>query len=146
MVAWFVLIELIQTKAQSLIGGECDLSTPLLNASQLFVFLQPVDHDALEVTPRVQLILPVIKHRKRGHDEEHLNQILRKQISTIPDKMFYVSQQLTTYFVGFSLIGWHLTLQKLRPVFLYILPCACFVQHCSKETNDLDKITRGKTM
>lgn len=47
-----------------------------------------------------------------------------------------------TYFVGFTLIGRHLTLQKLRPVFLDVLPCARFAQHSSKETNDLSKIMK----
>lgn len=42
-----------------------------------------------------------------------------------------------THFVGFTLLGGYLTLQKLRPVVLDVLPCACFVQHSSKETNDL---------
>lgn len=58
----------------------------------------------------------------------------------LTNKMFYDTQHFNTYFVGFTLIGRHLTLQKLRPVFLDVLPRACFVQHSSKETNDLGKI------
>ena len=42
-----------------------------------------------------------------------------------------------THFLGFTLLGGLLTLQKVRPVFLDVLPCARFVQHSSKETYDL---------
>lgn len=58
----YLLIKLIQTKAQSLIGSESYLNASLLDASQLLLFPQPVDHHTLEVTPRVQFIFPVIKH------------------------------------------------------------------------------------
>lgn len=74
--AWFLLIKLIQTKAQCLVGSESNLNASLLDASQLLLFPQPVDHHTLEVTPCVQFIFPVIKHRQRGHNQEHLNQIM----------------------------------------------------------------------
>lgn len=74
--AWFLLIKLIQTKTQSLIGSESDLNASLLDASQLLLFPQPVNHHTLEVTPCVQFIFPVIKHWQWGHNEEHLDQIM----------------------------------------------------------------------
>ncbi len=58
----YLLIKMIQTKAQRLIGSESDLNASILDASQLLLFPQPVDHHTLEVTPCVQFIFPVIKH------------------------------------------------------------------------------------
>ena len=83
----FSLIKLIQTKTQSLIGSESDLNASLLDAIQLLLLPQPMDHHTLEVTPCVQFVFPVIKHGQRGHNEEHLDQIMAwKQQSREDDK------------------------------------------------------------
>lgn len=76
MCVWFLRIKLIQTKTQSLIGGDSDLNASLLDASQLLLSLQPMDHHTLEVSPYVQFIFPVIKNWQWGHNEEHLGQIM----------------------------------------------------------------------
>lgn len=53
---------------------------------------------------------------------------------------------LNTHFIRFTLLKGHLTLQKVRPVFLDVLPCACFVQHSSKESNDLKEYQREREL
>lgn len=73
---WIQPVKVLQTKTQSLIGGERYLSAALSDASQFLLFPQPVNDDTLEVAPRVQFILPVIKDRQRSHNEEHLKKII----------------------------------------------------------------------
>lgn len=68
----FLLIKLIQTKPKSLVGGESDLNASLLDASELLLFPQPMDHHTLEMTPCFQFIFPVVKDWQRGYNQEHL--------------------------------------------------------------------------
>lgn len=65
-------VKLFQTKTQSLIGGEGNLSAALSYASQFLLFPQPVNDDTLEVAPCVQFIPPVVKDWQWCHNEEHL--------------------------------------------------------------------------
>lgn len=43
-----------------------------------------------------------------------------------------------THSVWFTLLIQSLTLQKVRPVFVNVLPCTLFVQQSSKEANNLN--------
>lgn len=78
-----LLIKLIQTKTESLIGCESNLNAPVLDASQFLLFSQPMDYHTLEVTPYVQFIFPVIKNWQRGHYEEQLEDQKNANVKSI---------------------------------------------------------------
>lgn len=89
---WFLLIKLIQTNAQSLIGSESNLYASFIDATQLLLFLQPMDHHTLEVAPRVQFIFPVIEHGQWGHNEEYLDQTM--EMSKVADEKCIISPKI----------------------------------------------------